>query len=137
MLMLFFWLVATAAIVLLLGFAKLFNAKYDWKLFPAIWRARAELREVARKRVPNANIFSVQEATAIDSRLVDFWITTDTDKERDLLAADPEIYIHFCDALARAGYPPSAITGVHFRIQSQETVDREYGGRWREATSMP
>jgi len=26
---------------------------------------------------------------------------------------------------------------VHFGIQSQETVDRDYGGSWNEASEMP
>jgi hypothetical protein len=92
---------------------------------------------VARQRVPNAGTFSLQGATAIDPGNVDFWITTATDKERDLLCQDPDIYKEFGNAILRAGFPQDAVSRVHFRIQSQETVDREYGGRWREATEMP
>jgi hypothetical protein len=66
-----------------------------------------------------------------------FLIATPTDNERDLLRQAPDTHQQFCDALLRAGYPQEAVSGVHFRIESQETVDRDYGGSWDEATEMP
>jgi hypothetical protein len=68
---------------------------------------------------------------------VDFWIKTSTDSERDFLRQAPETYQQFCQALLISGYPQDAISLVHFRIESQETVDREYGGSWRQATEGP
>ena len=137
MLALFVWVAVAVVIALLMGFAKMLAGKYDWKLLLVIRRARREIRRVAQQRVPNAGTFSIQGATAINPSYVDFWITTATDKERDLLARDAEIYNQFCEALLKAGYPQDAASRVHFRIQSQETVDREYGGSWREAAEMP
>lgn len=86
---------------------------------------------MASLRVPNAGTFSVQGHTGKD-----FWSTTAIDRERDLLCEDPMIYRQFCNAVLGTGYPPDAISSVHFRIQSQETVNRDYGGRRHEAISM-
>ncbi len=109
----------------------------NFRLWLTIRRAKRAIRNVARQRVPNAGTFSVHGATAINPENVGFWITTSTDNERDLLRQAPETYEQFCDALMRAGYPQDAVPRVHFRIESQETVDRDYGGRWGEATEMP
>jgi hypothetical protein len=92
---------------------------------------------VARQRVSNAGTFSLRSARATEPHLVDFWITTSTDKERDVLRQAPETYQQFCNALRMAGYPQDGVSRVHFRIESQETVDRDYGGSWREAAEMP
>ncbi len=137
MLTLFVWLVAAVVIVLMLGFAKTLTNKYDWRLWPAIHRARREIRNIARQRIPNADAFSHQGATAISPGYLSFSIRTATDKERDLLCEDPEIYQQFCDALRRAGYPQDTVPVVHFGIESQETVDRDYGGSWSERGQMP
>jgi hypothetical protein len=109
----------------------------DWKRWPAIRRARKIIREVARQRCSNAKVFSHQGATKIDPRYLNFLITTDTDGERDLMRNDSQIYEQFCNALLNAGYPQQAIPSVHFSIESQEKVDRDYGGRWNEAIQMP
>jgi hypothetical protein len=61
----------------------------------------------------------------------------DTDKQRTILSEEPEIHKQFRDALVKAGYPPATVPVVHFAIQSQETVDRDYGGSWDEAGQMP
>jgi hypothetical protein len=136
MVKLLLWLVAAVLLVLSLGFVKMLTNIYNWRLWPAIRRARREVIKVARQRVPNAGAFSRQGATAINPGYVDFLDYDYTDKERDLLCQDPEIYSQFCNALLKTSYPQDAVSRVHFRIQSQETVDREYGGHWREATEM-
>jgi len=48
-----------------------------------------------------------------------------------------DIHKEFRDALVKAGYPAETHPVVHFGIQSQETVDRDYGGSWYEASEMP
>ena len=53
------------------------------------------------------------------------------------MRAEPKMYQHFCDALVRVGYPSEAARRVHFRIESQETVNRDYGGSWQEEREMP
>ncbi len=136
MLELLAWIVI-GVVLLGLGFTQMLAASYSWRLWPVIRRARRKVREVARRRNPNVDVSSSQGATAISPRYLAFCIRTDTDKERDLLCEDPEIYQQFRDALLRAGYPQDAIPFVHFGIQSQETVDRDYGGRWHEAGQMP
>ncbi|MFZ0477988.1 MAG: hypothetical protein WAL71_02475 [Terriglobales bacterium] len=133
----FGWLVAAALIVLSLVFARMLTNTYDWKLWPAIRRTKRDIREIVRQRVPNAEVFSHQSATAINPGHLSFSIRTATDKERDLLCGDPELYQQFCDALREAGYPQNTVPVVKFGIESQETVDRDYGGSWSERSQMP
>jgi hypothetical protein len=66
-----------------------------------------------------------------------FRVATTTDKERDRMRGEPNLYQQFCNALIQAGYPSDVIPSVHFRIESQETVDRDYGGSWQEENEMP
>lgn len=134
---LFVWIVAAVLICSLFGFARMFATVYDWRLWPAIRRARREIRDIARQRIPKAEVFSHVGATAMNPGHVAFCITTATDKERDLLCQDPEVYQQFRNALLRAGYPQDTVPVVHFSIESQETVDRDYGGSWSERTQMP
>ncbi len=108
----------------------------DWKRWPAIRRARRGIREIVRQRVPNAEVFSYQGATKINPGHLSFSIRTASDKERELLRQDPEIHTQFRNALVRAGYPTNTVPVVHFGIESQETVDREYGGNWDEAAGF-
>ena len=137
MLTLFAWVVGAVLVMLLFGFARMFLNVYDWRLWPAIRRDRYEIRQIARQRIPHAEVYSSQGATAISPGYLSFCIRTNTDKERDLLREDLTIHQQFQDALVRAGYPEATNPVVHFGIESQETVDRDYGGSWREATSMP
>ena len=53
--------------------------------WPAIRRARRGIREIVRQRIPHAEVYSSQGATAISSGYLGFCIRTKTDKERDLL----------------------------------------------------
>jgi|SRR5450432_733463 hypothetical protein len=77
----------------------------DWKRWPAIRRARKRIREVARQRCSNAKVFSHQGATKIDPRYLNFLITTDTDRERDLMRNDSQIYEQFCNVLLMPDIP--------------------------------
>jgi hypothetical protein len=110
---------------------------YDVKLWPIIRRARREIGKIACERVPHAKVFSSQGPTAVNPGYLGFCIRVRTDKERDFLCEDPEIPKLFSAALAKAGYPTTTNPVVHFSIQSQETVDRDYGGSWDEAGRMP
>ncbi len=131
------WLLTAVVLLLLLRGLTLIGSAYDWKRWPAIRRARVGIREVARQRVPNAEVVSLQRATAINPRRLSFCIMTSTDEDRDLLCQNPQIYVQFRDALARAGYPTRTAPVVHFIIESQETVDRDYGGSWVQCTRRP
>lgn len=136
MLRLFVWCAVAITSLSLLALAKAI-AYYDWRLWPAVRRARREIRTIARRRVPHANVFSTMGRATITHGNLWFLIRTDTDKERDILRGDPDVYQQFTDALLSAGYPPNSVPLVHFGIESQETVDRDYGGSWREASEMP
>lgn len=39
--------------------------------------------------------------------------------------------------MLQTGYPPAVVPFVKFRSESEETVDRDYGGNWAEANEMP
>jgi hypothetical protein len=106
----------------------------SWKLWLAVRRARREIERIARHHCPTAKAFSRQGATP---RHLSFRIVTTTDKERDRMRAEPNLHQQFCNALVHAGYPSDAVPSVHFRIESQETVDRDYGGSWQEEGEMP
>lgn len=130
------WCAVAITSLCLLAIAKII-AYYDWRLWPAVRRARREIGTIALRRVPHANVFSSMGPATSTHRNLWFLIRTHTDKERDTLRIDPDIYQQFTDALLRAGYPPNSVPLVHFGIESQETVDRDYGGSWREASEMP
>ena len=104
------------------------------KFWLAVRRAKREIEAIARHHCPNAEVSSRRGATA---KHLSFRIAVNTDKERDCMRAEPNLYQQFCNALVRVGYPSEAAPGVRFRIESQETVDRDYGGSWREESEMP
>jgi hypothetical protein len=76
---------------------------------------------------------SVNKGPRITPGHLSFCSKTDTDEQRDRLREDPEICQDFYAALARARYPMDTDPVVHIAIESQETVDRDYGGSWFEA----
>lgn len=45
---------------------------------------------------------------------------------------DPGLYKQLSDAMLGAEYPPADVPFIKFRIESQETVDRDYDGSWEE-----
>jgi len=98
-------------------------------LAPAIQAAEGAIRALARQRVPLAGVFHIGAVDLSPFNLA-FWITTPTDAERDMLAADTELQDEFRRILLRAGYPADAVLKVGFAFQSQQTVDRDYGGNW-------
>lgn len=137
MLALLGWFFAVITLIFFFGIVTLARSTYDWKLWPAIRRAKQEIKKTARRRIRNAEVLSKQGATKINPGHLSFCVKTDTDKERDVLSRDPEIYRDFRAALATAGYPTDTDPVVRFGIQSQETVDRDYGGNWDEAAEKP
>jgi hypothetical protein len=50
---------------------------------------------------------------------------------------EADLYEKFRSVLVRVGYPSEVIPAVKFRIESQETVDRDYGGSWWEESENP
>lgn len=130
-------LIITLALVLLLGVISLTRPVFDLKLWSPIRRATRQILEIARQHCTDARVFRKQGATKIDPRHLAFWIATATDNERDLLRHDPNLIQQFREVLVRVGYPPRAVPLVYFTIESQETVDRDYGGSWHELMEMP
>jgi hypothetical protein len=100
----------------------------------AVRQAVREIEVVARRYCPTATVTSRQGATPDH---LSFRIAVYTDRQRDQLRKEPMLYQQLHDALVRVGYPPDSVPSVHFRIESQETVDREYGGSWHEESEMP
>jgi hypothetical protein len=76
---------------------------------------------------PMSNCQGIQQ-TGQRTRHLAIFITTRTGEESSKLRDDPSLYKQLCDAMLRAGYPPAAVPFVKFRVESQETVDRDYGG---------
>ena len=69
-------------------------------------------------------------ATDIDPRHLAIWITTKTDRDRDLLRANPALISECRTVLLDLGYPPAAVPNVGFAFKLNETVDRDHGGNW-------
>ena len=92
-------------------------------------RIEQEALALARARCECAKAFSIG-AVDIDPKLLAVWITTETDAQRDALAADPALKAALVAVLHAVGYPEAAIPEVIFTYESQETVAREFGGDW-------
>lgn len=94
-------------------------------------RRRVEQAVVAHARtlVPHAGGFSFG-ATDIDPKYFVIFVTTPTDLDRDRLASDTSLVGQFQKILRTEGYPSLAVPEVGFEFESQETVDRDYGGNW-------
>jgi hypothetical protein len=101
-------------------------------LSPTIHRVRANVRAILSQEHPLASVSSYG-ATELDPR--NFTVTIDVryDRERDEIRRDPLLRDRFRQALVDADYPASAIARVQFDVQSQQTVDRDFGGNWYQA----
>ena len=99
-----------------------------------IRRAKREIAKLVKARLPTIRIFSRPGASLIDLERVDFVIATDTDDEAQALREDyPNLYSQLCETMIRVGYPSAAVPLLRFPVESQQTVDREFGGSWHEA----
>jgi hypothetical protein len=63
------------------------------------------------------------------------WLCTSTDSERDRLEVETDLDSIIGEALWRSGAERREMEHLVVRVQSQETVDRDYGSSWFEATS--
>ena len=102
---------------------------FEGALGPVIQTAEQAIIALSRRKVASAGAFHFGAVDISPDHLA-FWITTATDAERDLLAADAGLQDDFRRALLRAGYPADAVLKVGFAFESQETVDRVHGGNW-------
>jgi hypothetical protein len=62
------------------------------------------------------------EAVWLSPRNLAFWITTQTDAERDLMRSAPELVSEFRQELLDVGYPAKAVADVGFEFEAQQTV---------------
>ena len=61
------------------------------------------------------------------------WLCTSTDAERDILIRDPSILPTGLSALQDAGFTESDLSRSGVVVQSQESVERDFGGNWFNA----
>jgi hypothetical protein len=100
-----------------------------WDLYPSIIRSRRAIRGILKNRGYSFRVESFG-ATSIDPRHLCVCINVNRDAERDLLQEDHELIDQFRQALLESGYPAESVQHVGFSFESQETVDRDFGGNW-------
>ena len=59
-----------------------------------------------------------------------FWICVQTDKTKEKLIANKELYLQLHGLLEKYNYPQEARKSVFIGFESQETVERESDGNW-------
>ncbi|HEU4957979.1 MAG TPA: hypothetical protein VFT40_10180 [Sphingomicrobium sp.] len=69
-------------------------------------------------------------AIGIDPRHLAVWIMTDLDAERDVIIASDKLNSLIQDSLRQVNYPAEAISHICGTVESQETVDRDWDGKW-------
>lgn len=125
------------SVVLIFVAVLLLSVPFDLRLWPAIVRARKEMKMVLDNRGLRPTIIFKQGATRLNPRLLSIFILTTTDEERDRLRTDEGLVPELRVGLKEGGYPKEAVPLVRFIIESKENVDRNYGGRISEMMEMP
>jgi len=101
-----------------------------------IRRAKREIAKVVSSKLARVRIFVTPGASFMNLQRIHFVIGTDTEEETDSLLKDyPILYSQLCEAMIRVGFFPDAIPLPRFPVISQQTIDRDFGGSWREAMS--
>jgi hypothetical protein len=101
-----------------------------WRLYPTILRSRRAMRLALRKRGYADFRVSSFGATSIDPRHLCICIDVKSDDMRNRLQEDQALIDQLRQALLTCGYPAESVPLVGFSIESQETVDRDFGGNW-------
>ena len=89
-------------------------------------RARKEFLKAVRQRLPITDVFTVDG----NFKHPVIWITTASDFERDRLRQDENVPDQFRTALVHVGYSTEDIPLAQFVFESQQTVNRDFGGSW-------
>ena len=131
------WLFAALTLALFIRIALLVYSAFNWRLWPAIRRARRGVREVALQRCTDSRVLVRHGHTASSAHNVTFFIATNTETDAQKLREDKTFYPALKSALLAAGYPVDAAQYVHFPVDSQERVDRDHNGDWNEAMEKP
>jgi hypothetical protein len=103
-----------------------------------IRRAKREIASLFSDRLCPVKIFSSPGASLTDHPGACFLIVPATEAQADALLREfSTLYSDLCQAIVRVGYTTDAIPSIQFKIVSQETINRDCGGSWREAMEYP
>jgi hypothetical protein len=101
-----------------------------FRLRLSLWLAKHRILRITKQHgVQPKGIWWIG-AIDINPRHLVFWVATDRDSERDALLADQSFIRDCLKALAASGYPREAASLAHITAESQQTVDRDFGGNW-------
>jgi hypothetical protein len=106
---------------------------WNWRLSPKILMAKRRMRQLVRTRGIRPKWISSIGAIDVDPKHLAFWVATDKDWERDQLLEDLSFRRDCLEALLQCGYPAKAVPFVGVAVESQQTVDRDFFGRWHWA----
>ncbi len=95
----------------------------------AISRLVPRVQAAARERVPNATVSWFGTVIAHPRHLC-VTVVVERDAERDLLVRDDRFHSAFRRTLDDVGYNVRDGDHVNLDVGSQETVDRDFGGKW-------
>src|SRR4030095_8956559 len=124
------WIVLAIVAVILVARSR--SQSVEWRNRGKIRRLSNELLQFSKQYCPNAKVSMIDVKNGDRDKLA-FLIQTETDRQRDQLREDPKIFPNLPEMLRRSGF--LAMPSVHIFPESQETVDREFGGNWRAAIS--
>ena len=119
-------LISVAVVMIFLGHI----GGMGWNLYPAILRSRRAVRRELKDRGFDHFRVSSFGATSIDPRHLCICIDVNSDDERNRLYEDQALIDQLRQALIACGYPEGSVPLVSFSVESQETVDRDFGGNW-------
>jgi hypothetical protein len=130
------WLVVTGSLILALLLLMFLSAILDhyrnmvgWDLVLPIRRARRNVRKIVLPICPSARVSRIG-VSHIDPKHFCILIDVTRDAEKHSLLQNREFERAMRQAVLDAGYPVDAVPLVGFSIESQETVDRDFGGNW-------
>lgn len=106
----------------------------DWIWGSAEMRAKVSsavepVRLTLSKGCPNVEA-GWHGVIGINPRHVGIWFMTNLDAARDAILAEGKLTRLIQASFRKVNYPAEAVLHISRTVESQETVDRVYGGRW-------